>query len=303
MESLFFQLESRRYRRRQLQNDGKGTIERVDVSSGVLFFWIKSQADLEYTLRHHDRMLLLILALKGGGGLGGSGVRTLLKEGEALLLLPGETEPGFFLEPGAELFVLAIADFHLKRYLSGRQDDAVDFLYGLLKKERRPKVLCRHPLDALSLYLLERILSASREEGMAGLRTELRVGELLLHQLGFLELPREGIAEEERALVVRARAILAEQFADPPTIPELARRCATNDFRLKKIFKRVYGMTIHAYVQKLRMEEANWLLRQEHLSVGDVARRVGYRHQGHFSRVFHLHYGVFPKELAKKSIS
>lgn len=303
MESLFFQLESRRYRRRNIRRDEKGTIERVDVSSGVLFFRMESRRTLEYGLRHHDRMLLLILSVRGKSRLDGEEMRVHLGEGDALLVSVGWGSPEFLLEPGSSLFVLAVAGFHLKRYLSGRRDDAIDFLHGILREERRERILQRQPLDALSLYLLERIFAITEEEDMAGLRAELRVGELLLHHLGFLELPREGVSEEESELAIRARKILAENFVVPPTIPELARRCATNDFRLKKIFKRVYGTTIYAYIQKLRMEEANWLLRQKSLSVGDVARRVGYRHQGHFSRLFHLHYGVFPRELVKKSIS
>jgi AraC-like DNA-binding protein len=302
MESLFFQLESRRYRRRDIYRDTRGRIERVDVSSGVLFFRMESRGALKYALTHHDRMALLILAVRGESRLGGEAIGARLREGDALLISPGRETPDFSLASGSSLFVLAVADFHLKRYLSDRPDDPVDFLYRILREERRGRILQRQPLDALSLYLLERILNIP-EEGMEGLRAELRVGELLLHHLGFLEPPREGISDEDLELAARARKILAENFVAPPTIPELARRCATNDFRLKKLFKQVYGTSIYSYVRKLRMEEANWLLRQENLSVGDVARRVGYRHRGHFSRIFHLHYGVSPRELTKKSIS
>jgi AraC-like DNA-binding protein len=56
-------------------------------------------------------------------------------------------------------------------------------------------------------------------------------------------------------------------------------------------------MTIYGYIQKLRLEEANLLLRKEMLSIGEIARRVGYRHQGHFSKLFFETYGVYPREL------
>jgi AraC-like DNA-binding protein len=302
MESLFFQLESRRFRRRVLQREAAGETERVDVASGVLFFLLRSRQTYRFDLRHRDRMALLILTVRGGG-VAESARRKLcrFREGDALLMTLVGEDLHVRLAPESELFILAVADFHLKRYLSGRESGAVDRLYETLRERSGVGMLRSHPLDALSLYLLERIVAIGETTEMAGLRAELRGGELLLHQLGFLELPDGAVAPEDRELALRARKILAEEFADPPAIPELARRCATNDFRLKKVFKQVYGTTLYAYVQKLRLEEANWLLRQKDLSVREVALRVGYRHAGHFSRLFHRHYGVYPKELAKNS--
>ncbi len=304
MESLFFQLESRRFRRRILQREAAGETERVDVASGVLFFLLRSRREYAFELRHRDRMVLLILTIRGGGSGETPGGKILrLREGEALLTTLVGKDLRFRLDSGSELFVLAVADFHLKRYLSGGEVGAVDLLYEQLRGTPGVGMLRSQPLDALSLYLLERIVEIGETTEMAGLRAELRVGELLLHQLGFLELPGGEVASEDRELAARARKILAEEFADPPSIPELARRCATNEFRLKRVFKEVYGTTLYGYVRKLRLEEANWLLRQKDLSVGEVAWKVGYRHRGHFSRLFHRHYGVYPKELVKNSIS
>jgi AraC-like DNA-binding protein len=52
-------------------------------------------------------------------------------------------------------------------------------------------------------------------------------------------------------------------------------------------------------VQKLRLEEANLLMKEEQLTIGEIASRVGYRHRGHFSKLFFATYGVYPKELIK----
>ncbi|SFV90840.1 transcriptional regulator, AraC family [hydrothermal vent metagenome] len=48
-----------------------------------------------------------------------------------------------------------------------------------------------------------------------------------------------------------------------------------------------------------RLEEANLLLKEEKLTIGEVAKRVGYSHQGHFSKLFFATYGVYPKELIR----
>jgi hypothetical protein len=120
MESLFFQLESRRFRRRILHREAAGETERVDVASGVLFFLLRSRREYRFDLRHRDRMALLVLSVRGGGT-GESARRRVcrFREGEALLMTLAGEDLRFRLEPESELFVLAVADFHLKRYLSG----------------------------------------------------------------------------------------------------------------------------------------------------------------------------------------
>jgi AraC-like DNA-binding protein len=100
-------------------------------------------------------------------------------------------------------------------------------------------------------------------------------------------------------LASKAKSVLLSDFIDPPTVEALALLCATNTSKLKTVFKKVYKTTIHAYVQKLRLEEANLLLKEEDLTIGEIAKRVGYRHQGHFSKLFFASYGVYPKELIK----
>jgi AraC-like DNA-binding protein len=61
----------------------------------------------------------------------------------------------------------------------------------------------------------------------------------------------------------------------------------------------VYVLTIYAYIQKLRLEKANILLKEDSLSIGEIAKKVGYKHQGHFSKLFFESYGIYPKELIK----
>jgi AraC-like DNA-binding protein len=304
MESFFFHLERRRYRKRFLHSRGHGGWERVDVSSGLLYLHGTFPGGGEgEPICYRDRMAMMLLVPRGEVRLHDAlaGVDVRVREGEAALLLSTRQDLRPAFAPGTKFFWLCVADFHLERYLSGRPGEAVDLLCGALRGERSLERLQVQALDALSLYLIGRITEVSEEEPLAGIRAEHRVNELLIHRLSLWERPREDLDPRDRELAERARAVLLRRFADPPTIPELARLCATNDFRLKKLFRRVYGTTIHDYVRRLRLEEANLLLRSGELSVGEIARRVGYRHQGHFSRLFFEHYGLYPKELAGKS--
>ena len=153
------------------------------------------------------------------------------------------------------------------------------------------------PIDALSLYIVEKLLNVSEGDAMKSIRAEHRVVEFMIHRFSLLDILVENITDEELALASRAKAILLQDFIHPPTVQILAHLCATNESKLKKVFKKVYRTTLYSYVQKLRLAEANFLLKEESLTIGEIAKRVGYRHQGHFSKLFFSTYGVYPKEL------
>ncbi len=102
-----------------------------------------------------------------------------------------------------------------------------------------------------------------------------------------------------RDQLAHAKSILTADFLDPPTIPVLARRCGLNEFTLKKEFKRTFNTTIFTFVQKLRMEQAWALIREEHHSVSQAANAVGYINVSHFSRAFKKQFSINPGCLKK----
>jgi AraC-like DNA-binding protein len=293
MESFFFGVDLERYCDRLLASG----LHRVDVSGGLVYLDAAKLTDASLILHDLDRMVMMIFVRQG----------TITIEGEELHAHHVEGEIGFYTSrrqnwsvkfEQAEGFVLFVADFFLKRYLHrNREEGVIDQLYAMIEEGGALEQIAVQPLDALSLYLIDRIVHAPVDEPMWALRGEHRVVELMMHRFGMLGLLPEGIDTETLETASRAKAILEAEFSDPPIIDDLARRCATNTTKLKKLFKRTYKTTLYGYVQRLRMEEANLLLRQERLSIGEVARRVGYRHQGHFSRIFYNTYGIYPKTL------
>lgn len=105
------------------------------------------------------------------------------------------------------------------------------------------------------------------------------------------------IREVER--LHHARHILEEEFAEPPSLLELAHRIGTNDFKLKRGFRDVFGITVFEYVRKLRMEKARSLLEAGELSVTEVALAAGYGHFGYFASLFKKTFGVLPSHYRR----
>ena len=82
-------------------------------------------------------------------------------------------------------------------------------------------------------------------------------------------------------------------------IAELAAIACMSPTKFKETFKRVNGMTVTRYVQARRVSQAELLLRQSDLSIGQVARAVGYSCPSHFSALFKREVGMLPSEFRK----
>ncbi|NPA59230.1 MAG: helix-turn-helix transcriptional regulator [Epsilonproteobacteria bacterium] len=203
----------------------------------------------------------------------------------------------------SNIFILFIADFFLKRYLSSNIYEPIDFLYNKIQNEISLKLLNTQSLDALSLYIIDKIIYIKSNTIMKSIKCEHSVIEFLIHRLSLCDIMPIDATQDEIKLSKRAKDILLKNFVNPPTINRLAHLCATNESKLKKIFKKVYGYTIHNYIQKLKLENANLLLKEQSLTIGEISKQIGYKHQGHFSKVYFQAYGIYPKDLLKKKKS
>ena len=300
MESLFFNTPNQRYKSEQLLLSQDEHLVKTDISNGIFFYDI-SLKDRAKTieLKSIDYMLM-IPVVKSGTLL----IKNHFNDSEQVVknnsvTIYGSSKQNFSLKAKGEIFILFIADFFLKRYLSFNANEPIDFLYGKIRQESALKQINQQPIDALSLYIIEKIIHTNSDNSMQSIRCMHRVMELIIHQFSLLDMLDENLDKDELDIALRAKNQLLNTFVEPPTIKQLARLCATNEFKLKKAFKRVYKSTIYSYIQNLRLKEANLLLKEELMSIGEIAKRVGYKHQGHFSKLFFKSFGVYPKDLRK----
>ncbi len=287
MDSFFFNITDTAY---------KVTDERVDISNGIVFLDIKKTKKLH--IKHIDRLIMIAVVKDGTLTFTDQLAKQTFITQKNRCALYCSSRQDIMIEAKGEIFLLFIADFYLKRYLSANIDEPIDFLYHCMQQEISLKEIHTQPLDALSLYIIDKI--TQKIETMQSIRTEHNVIEFMIHQFSLLDIVKKDLKQEDRQIALKAKNHLLKNFIDPPTIQTLAHLCATNENKLKKIFKQAYHTTIYGYIQKLRLEEANILLKEKCFTIGEVAKAVGYKHQGHFSKLFFITYGIYPKELLKK---
>jgi AraC family transcriptional regulator, transcriptional activator of the genes for pyochelin and ferripyochelin receptors len=84
------------------------------------------------------------------------------------------------------------------------------------------------------------------------------------------------------------------------TLPEIARLIGTNDFKLKKGFKQLFGTTVFDYLLKLRMGRAKQLLQDTDKPIHEIAFLTGYSSHSAFTNAFTRHFGYSPLYVRKK---
>ena len=113
------------------------------------------------------------------------------------------------------------------------------------------------------------------------LKEALTDDEQMIYRFYKLELQGVQIDKDDLKIAMDAKEILLKEYVSPPKVEHLASLCATNKTKLQQVFKEVYKVTIPEYVKKLRLEKTNMLLKEQRLSIGEVAKAVGYQHHTH----------------------
>ena len=308
MESFFFNITDSSYKVEKLLDiDDVNYIKRVDISNGLLFLEINLQHNKQagkYSFDNLDRMLVIAVVQDGDLELYDriSQKRYTLQNNTLDIYISSKQKIDISMKKDKKqrIFLLCIADFILKRYLNGRKNSVIDYLYATLQEDISLKRVDRHSVDAMSLYIIEKIKAIDSTSVMNSLICEYYILEFMIHRFRLLDIDKTPLKDDELCITNSAKDILLKSFVNPPTIDILAHLCATNETKLKTVFKKRYKSTIYNYIQMLRLQKANMLLKEQNRTIGEIAKEVGYKHQGHFSKLFFQHYGVYPKDLLKK---
>ncbi|WP_432039309.1 AraC family ligand binding domain-containing protein [Streptomyces cucumeris] len=106
-------------------------------------------------------------------------------------------------------------------------------------------------------------------------------------------LPARATPTAGARIAVRARALLEERMADPPSLERLATELGTGPFALLRAFRAAYGMPPHTWLTDARVRRARRLL-DDGVAPAEAAVTVGFTDQPHLHRHFTRIVGVPP---------
>ncbi|WP_251359141.1 AraC family transcriptional regulator [Kangiella sp. TOML190] len=165
------------------------------------------------------------------------------------------------------------------------------------------RTACRakHPLlDELLMMLKRQVFSAD----LGAMASITRLSEIV-----FIELLRAGICEDDNLndivngfkdpKIGRSLQLIHKQPQHYWTVEKLASEVAMSRSRFAKKFQEVIGKAPMAYLSDWRLQKALSLLEESHLSVQQVATKIGYQSAAAFTRAFSNKFGVAPSDCRK----
>lgn len=107
-------------------------------------------------------------------------------------------------------------------------------------------------------------------------------------------------AERGNAVVTRAAIYLQQHFPEDISLEQIASLAAVSPEHFSRLFKRESGMGFREYLNLLRLQKAEQLLKQSpRKSVAEVSAACGFPDSNYFSVKFKKMYGVSPKQFSE----
>lgn len=122
---------------------------------------------------------------------------------------------------------------------------------------------------------------------------------LILHRLLVSAVHRtDDLAPDPR--IERMKAYLAENYAEDIDIGRLAELAGLHPVYLGRLFKQQTGVSYRAFLNTIRVNNAEAMLAAGGFTVSEVAERCGFRDVAYFSNVFKAVKGYPPSSIAAK---
>ena len=102
------------------------------------------------------------------------------------------------------------------------------------------------------------------------------------------------------ARLERVIAHIEDNLADKLTLPGIAEVAGMSVSHLKTLFRNSTGVPVYEYVLRRRVERAQTMLRNQKLSIAEVALATGFAHQSHLARHMNRILGYTPSSVRQR---
>jgi AraC-like DNA-binding protein len=96
-----------------------------------------------------------------------------------------------------------------------------------------------------------------------------------------------------------ALTVIEHQYRDKLTVDRLARETGLSRYHFSRLFKKLTGRTITDYLNRIRIDHAEYLLYNSPMTVSEIALATGYSDIYYFSRTFKRYKGAPPTALRR----
>jgi AraC-like DNA-binding protein len=104
-------------------------------------------------------------------------------------------------------------------------------------------------------------------------------------------------SSRRRALVDRARRVLAGSPGSSHRLTDLAETLGVSAFHFARVFRAETTLSVHQYLLRLRMARALQRLTSSDVDLSRLALEIGFSSHSHFSAMFHKQFGTSPAQV------
>lgn len=152
--------------------------------------------------------------------------------------------------------------------------DVIDKIYDILTLQKKPNTLIIHGLLFMLLGLLYEKAS-----------------------------PKERVKSSSDEKFNSVIEYINEHYTERLTTKRLSEIFGYDEAYFCRRFKKITGITAMKYINILRLEKAQHLLKKTNSEIALIASLCGFSDISYFAQIFHTHYGMSPTDFRKKQHS
>ncbi|MCP4535965.1 MAG: substrate-binding domain-containing protein [Chloroflexi bacterium] len=167
--------------------------------------------------------------------------------------------------------------------------------FGVLEAMRDEEIIHNIPVIVLTSQVLTEEDMARLNRGVTAVLGKgiFTVEETLSHIEEALARNRK-LGTQAQRLVRKAMAYIHIHYAEPISRQDIARHVSVSNSYLSRCFRQEMGVSLTAYLNRYRVNQAKVLLAKGEMNVTEVAMAVGFSDSAYFSQVFRRQVGIPP---------
>lgn len=235
---------------------------------------------------HLHRQVEFYLQLEGGQQMTVDGKTRLLQPGDAALVLPNRVHS--YQAQEGDRHVIGIIDISA----------AGEYAQKLLTSECDDPFL---PADRAHPDIRHCCRALTSPEGIAEPALVRAYISVILGRLAEGVRLRPAAQSSGRDTARSLLQYITEHVSEPISLDLLSKKLFINKYSISRIFSEQIGCSLHTYVNALRVELAQNLLRDPSLSTSELIARCGFESERTFYRTFRDHCGMTPRQYRQQA--
>lgn len=289
-----------------MKNNDKNTFKDTQLEDGFFLLKFQNNANEKQTFIKEvsNKYIQLFFCLEGDGKLifnNGKYTIDILENKSLVIFNPQQNLPiNLDILPKSKIITILISITKFHSFFS----EFAKYITFLKDENQEKKYYSAKDLSPGEMVVLNHIFKYNLHASLEKLYTKGKVYELLSLYFNLTEGDAEKCPfledEDNVAKIKKAKEIIIDRMAEPPSLNELANEIGLTLKKLKDGFKHIYGETVFNFLLDYKLDYSIKLLETKKYNVTEISALIGYSTSSHFIAAFKKKFGTTPKQYLGK---